>query len=350
MEYNYLRDIKLADNISQRVFAIFLIKSIELLDNKNGSDKYLRMTIQDKDISTELHKWNATDSDIERLQVGKVYCGAIDVKPYAKSSLGYSCALYNYEELDEDPSKFINWADGIDEAHYIIQTALSIISNSVYNKLVYNILSDCWADFCVWTAAQYHHHDILGGLIVHTSEVIKQCIILADFWNEKYGQTFINKPLLLSGALLHDLYKTKEISVDKFTGASNYTTEASLETHLTMCTSKIDLESYRIGLGYQTYAINEINERVPQKSDETIKFEAEAVNLLKHLILSHHGKKEWGSPIEPHTPEAHILHEMDMLSAEMYKYNKQLKQMNPGESTYTSSGSKVVMFKDSTKK
>ena len=244
MEYSYLRDIKLPENIGKRVFGIFLVKSVELLDNKNGADKYLKMIIQDKDISTELHKWNANDNDIERLQVGKVYCGAIDVKPYAKSSAGYSCALYNYDEMDEDPSKFINWAEGMDEAHYTIQTALSIISNSIYHKLVYNILSDCWQDFCIWTAAQYHHHDILGGLIVHTAEVIKQSIIMADFWNEKYGQNFINKPLLISGALLHDIYKTKEISVDNFTGASVYTTEASLETHLTMCTTKIDLESY----------------------------------------------------------------------------------------------------------
>ena len=350
MEYKHIKDIDFQSNINQRVFGIFLARDVEVRTQKDGITKFISLNMCDKDFKMDAKRFGATDDEIKLMKNGGVYCAAIDIKPYAKSPTGYSCTLYNFDSFNENPSNFVEWAEGMDEAHEIIQHALGVISESIYKNLVYNILSAHWQDFCVWTAASGMHHNMLGGLLVHTAEVISQAEQLAEFWEEKYGPNFINKPLLLSGALLHDIAKTKELNVDTLSGTTNYSTQASLETHITMCASMIDIESYKLQLGYQTYRINEINEQEPIKTQDQLKYEQEAVSLLKHLVLSHHGKREWGSAIEMNCPEAYILNTADNLSAEMFRYNKNFNNMDSGTSTSVWLGGNMVStYKDSTK-
>lgn len=332
MEYKHIKDIDFAANINSKVYGIFLARNVEVKLQKDGITKYIDINMCDKDMTMNAKKFGATDSEIEMMKNGGVYYAVIDVKPYAKSPTGYSCTLYNFDKFDEDPSNFIEWADGMEDAQDIIQRALTVISESIYKDLVYNVLIEHWQDFCIWSAANSMHHSTLGGLLVHTAEVIAQADQIADFWEEKYGPGFIDKSLLLSGALLHDIAKTAELNVDRFSGSTEYSTRAALETHITMCVSMIDVEAYKLKLGYQTYEINEINEQVPVKTQEQLDSEKEALSLLKHVILSHHGKLEWGSPQTPSIPEAHILHIADGLSAEMYRYNRVYNSLKPGES------------------
>lgn len=350
MDYTHVRDIDFQANINNRVFGIFLARDVDVRLQKDGVTKFISVNLCDKDFKIDAKKFGATDSEIEMMKNGGVYCAAIDIKPYAKSPTGYSCTLYNFDVYNEDPANFIEWAEGMDEAQDTIQKALSIISESIYKDLVYNILIDNWQNFCLWTAASGMHHNILGGLLVHTAEVIDQCDILAEYWENKYGPNFINKPLLLSGALLHDIAKTKELDVDTASGSTAYSKASALETHITMCVSMIDIEAFKLKLGYQTYTINEINEQEPIKTQEQLDYEHEAVALLKHIILAHHGQKEWGSPIDMNIPEAYILNRADEISAEMYRYNKNFNSMEASSSSAAwLGGNMVVTYKDYTK-
>lgn len=350
MDYTHVRDIDFQANINNRVFGIFLARDVDVRLQKDGVTKFISVNLCDKDFKIDAKKFGATDSEIEMMKNGGVYCAAIDIKPYAKSPTGYSCTLYNFDIYNEDPANFIEWAEGMDEAQDTIQKALSIISESIYKDLVYNILIDNWQNFCLWTAASGMHHNILGGLLVHTAEVIDQCDILAEYWENKYGPNFINKPLLLSGALLHDIAKTKELDVDTASGSTAYSKASALETHITMCVSMIDIEAFKLKLGYQTYTINEINEQEPVKTQEQLDYEHEAVALLKHIILAHHGQKEWGSPIDMNIPEAYILNRADEISAEMYRYNKNFNSMEASSSSAAwLGGNMVVTYKDYTK-
>lgn len=350
MDYTHVRDIDFQANINNRVFGIFLARDVDVRLQKDGVTKFISVNLCDKDFKIDAKKFGATDSEIEMMKNGGVYCAAIDIKPYAKSPTGYSCTLYNFDVYNEDPANFIEWAEGMDEAQDTIQRALSIISESIYKDLVYNILIDNWQNFCLWTAASGMHHNILGGLLVHTAEVIDQCDILAEYWENKYGPNFINKPLLISGALLHDIAKTEELDVDTTSGSTAYSKASALETHITMCVSMIDIEAFKLKLGYQTYTINEINEQEPVKTQEQLDYEHEAVALLKHIILAHHGQKEWGSPIDMNIPEAYILNRADEISAEMYRYNKNFNSMEVSSSSAAwLGGSMVVTYKDYTK-
>lgn len=344
MNYIHVKDIDFKSNINNRVFGIFMARDVDVRMQKDGINKFISLNLCDRGFEIECKKFAATDSEIEMMKNGGIYCAAIDIKPYAKSATGYSCNLYNFDVYKENPANFIEWSEGMDEAHDTIQRALTVISESIYKDLVCNIIVENWQNFCLWTAANSMHHNILGGLLVHTAEVIDQSELLADYWESKYGPNFINKPLLLSGALLHDIAKTRELDVDVTSGSTSYSKASALETHITMCVSMIDVEAYKLHLGYQTYIINEINEQEPVKTKEQLEYEREAVALLKHTILSHHGKLEYSSPIVPHIPEALILNMTDNISADMYRYNKEFKTMDnsTSSSSWLSGGISVV--------
>ena len=350
MEYVHIKDIDFASNINNRVFGIFLARDVEVRFQKDGVTKFIGLKLCDRDFSIEAKKFGATESEIDMMHNGGVYRAAIDIKEYAKSPTGYSCNLYNFEPHNENASNFIEWTDGMDSAQEVIQKCLNTISESIYGKLVYNIITDVWNKFSVWTAASSLHHNALGGLLVHTAEVIEQAEQIADFWEDKYGPNFINKPLLLSAALLHDIAKTKELNVDTLSGTTEYSVKASLETHITMCVSMVDIEAYKQQLGYQIYKINELNEHEGIKTKEQLDYEKEAISLLKHCILAHHGVKEYGSPISMNCPEAHIVNIADNISATMFRYNKSFNTMESGTShTAWLSGDMVTVYKDSTK-
>jgi 3'-5' exoribonuclease len=304
----------------------------------------------DKDFSIAAKKFGATESDIAKMHNGGIYYAAIDVKEYAKDPCGYSCIIYDFDIYNEDPANFVDWAPGMEQAQQTISRALSEIVNTIYKDIVYTILNEHWQDFTVWTAASSLHHNMLGGLLVHTAEVVEQSEEIANFWTKKYGENFINRPLLISAALLHDIAKTQELKVDRLSGSTEYSTQAALETHITMCVSMIDVTAYRFQLGYQTYSVDANGNNLPAKSEEQLIKEKEAVSLLKHCILAHHGKLEWGSAINMNCPEVYIINKADELSAEMFRYNKNFKEMESGSSNLQwLNGNMVNIYKDSTK-
>lgn len=350
MEYKHIRDIDLASSINSRVFAIFMARDVEVRLQKDGTTKYINLNICDKDFKIDAKKFGASESEIEMMKSGCIYRGAIDVKEYAKSPTGYSCIIYNFEPHDESPSNFVEWADGMDRAQNNVQHALNSISESIYSNLVANIIIPIWDKFAVWTAASSCHHDILGGLLVHTGEVIEQAEQIADLWEDRYGPNFINKELLLSAALLHDVGKIEELSVDASSGSTEYSITAALENHITIGATKVEIEAYKLGIGYQEYETLATGETIKKKSTEQLESEKEAVRVLKHCILAHHGKKEYGSPIDMNCPEALILNIADNLSAEMYRYSKNFKKMEASSSHTTwLNGTMLVTYKDSTK-
>lgn len=340
MEYKYLKDIDFAGNIKGKVFAIFLARDVQIRKQKDGVTDFIVVNMCDRGTIIEARKFGASPQEVEMIHNGGVYRATINVEEYAKSPTGYSCILYNFEPYDENPSSFIEWTDKMDEARTAIQSALDSLKESVYYNLVANLLVSNWEKFSKWTAASSFHHYALGGLMVHTAEVLKQSEILADYWNARYYPNFINKNLVVSAALIHDIAKVKELKVDELSGNTEYATLASLETHITIGLQMIDSTAVQVGLGVMTEG----------KSEEQLNIEKEALTLLRHCVISHHGKKEFGSPVEPSCPEAYILTTADQISAEMFRYNKNFEAMEAGTSQTVWLGGKMVStYKDLTK-
>jgi len=145
-------------------------------------------------------------------------------------------------------------------------------------------------------AAKKLHHAVIGGLLEHTLSVAALCRVIADRYialdAEPGGERFrVDRDLLLAGALLHDVGKTRELS---WTKSFDYTDEGQLIGHIVLGA-----------------------EMVTRRAQDIEGFPAEKLSLLRHMILSHHGQYEWGSPKRPKTMEAMILHYADDLDGKV---------------------------------
>lgn len=349
MEYKLLSEINFQENINNRVFVRFLAKDVNVAPQKNGQ-MYISVTMKNKEIEINAKLFGASQQYIDMVKPGRVYNASVDIKPYAKSDTGWACTIYNIEPCTtSSPMEFVEWAEGMSDAQDTINKTLVIISESEYGEIVYPLLVEYWEKFTYWTAASGMHHNILGGLFVHTAEVIDQCEIMAEYWNNKYGPNFINRPLLLSAAMLHDLCKVKELNVDRASGATEYSTHSALSTHIMDILTIVTIQAYKISFGKQ-YTEYQLAEGKEAKTQETIESEIESLELLKHCLAAHHGKLEYGSPISPSIPEAVILNTVDNMSAEMFKFNKNFKKMESGTSSHVwQGGSCVVTYKEQNK-
>jgi 3'-5' exoribonuclease len=146
-------------------------------------------------------------------------------------------------------------------------------------------------------AATFHHHNYQGGLIEHTLEVRNLAAAVADQCGDK-----LDMDLLLCGAAVHDIGKMHSYRLNA--GISESTVNGQMLDHLFIGASMLS---------------NIWDKHIlPHVAQERAADAAEAKAMLLHLVLSHHGKREWGSPVIPRTPEAVLLHHADVISANMY--------------------------------
>jgi 3'-5' exoribonuclease len=147
-------------------------------------------------------------------------------------------------------------------------------------------------------AGKSMHHDYIGGLLEHTVSVAAICRFLSGHYEEVDGD------MLIAGALLHDIGKVRELSYE---GAFDYTDEGRLLGHLTMGAEWVSGECARIE-GFS-----------PHKAI-----------LLKHMILSHHGELEYGSPKRPKTLEAILLHFVENMDSKANAFLEAMGNLREG--------------------
>ena len=163
------------------------------------------------------------------------------------------------------------------------------IAGEVKNPYLRELLSRIFKDkeivdkFKKSPGASKMHHQWMGGLLEHTLNVCRACLKIAELYPK------LDKDLLLTGAILHDIGKIK--------------------TYDLLPEIKINEEELMISHIVAGYEI------VKEKIKEIKDFPDDLAQKLLHLILSHHGERKWGSPVEPRLPEAKVLHYLDILDA-----------------------------------
>lgn len=176
-------------------------------------------------------------------------------------------------------------------------------SDEVLKAIVSKILLDNREALEVYPAAYRLHHAIVGGLMLHTASIVemaeKTCTVYPN----------INRELLLSGAILHDVAKTFEMNTAKSGLCSGYTVGGELIGHLVKGAMYIEDTAKELGI------------------------EDEKVTLLEHMVLSHHGVPEYGSPVRPMFLEAEILSTLDSLDATIFEINNATNKINAGSFT-----------------
>ena len=181
-----------------------------------------------------------------------------------------------------------------------IESYLNQINNPILKKITKQIYQNNQRAFYIHPAATKFHHAYVGGLSYHTYTMLK----LIDPFLTVYP--YLNKDLLYAGTILHDMSKINEISgVD-----GEYTKEGLLIGHLVMQTAEI--EKVATQLGYET---------------------SEEVLLLKHMILSHHGQFNFGSPKKPQIGEALLLWFIDTMDSKFTVLGETLDTIPDGAFT-----------------
>lgn len=180
---------------------------------------------------------------------------------------------------------------------------VAAFSDPDFKAIVTNILTKNRAELEVYPAAYRLHHAIVGGLMLHTASIVEMAEKICEIYPN------INRELLLSGAILHDTAKIFEMETAKSGLCKRYTPGGELIGHLVKGAMYIEETAARLGV-----------------SDEK-------AMLLEHMILSHHGEPEFGSPVRPMFLEAAVLSSLDSLDAVIFEINSASGKVNAGEFT-----------------
>jgi len=292
---------------SESVTSYGQIRKKQVRLKKNG-ERYLRLVLGDSTGRIESKMWENIEEFEKEIQEGDFvrYQGVVQTYNGSKQLIVKRIR----KALPEDSSNGFDMKDLIPCTDYDIdemwQKLRSLIleqtSRPCIVTLLNNILEANEEQIKSYPAAIEIHHSYWGGLLEHVLSVLESALFFAD----KYPD--LDKDLLISGAILHDIGKLEELS-----GASSpsYTTRGYLIGHVVLGRDLLRKEV----------------DRIPG-------FPPKLLMLLEHLILSHQGKLEWGSPKRPKLPEALILHYIDDLDAKMNRLSRILNE-DPGESDFT---------------
>ncbi|WP_077324976.1 3'-5' exoribonuclease YhaM [Virgibacillus siamensis] len=174
------------------------------------------------------------------------------------------------------------------------------MKNPVIQRIVRAFIKKYQEALLTYPAATKNHHNYVSGLAHHIVSMLSVAKELHKLYPE------LNRDLLYAGIILHDLGKLKELSGIITT---SYTLEGKLLGHIPMMV-----------------------EEIGQMAKE-LQIDSEEVLILQHMVLSHHGKAEWGSPKPPLVREAELLHLIDLIDAKMNMLNRSLDKIKPGEFT-----------------
>lgn len=289
-------------NVDESFEICLLIKSADVRMAKNGNP-FIAFTFQDQSGQMDGKYWSATSEDIAKYVPGKVVVVNGKREMYNNSPQVKIVNLRLTDASKGEPtsaSHFVEHAPMTKEdMEEELKRLFDGITNPTLKSIVRHILKQYQAEFFEYPAAKRHHHAFVGGLSFHTISMLR----LAEAIATQYTQ--INRSLLYSGVILHDIGKTMEL-----TGAigTEYTLKGNLLGHIVIMDEEITKACEALDI------------------DEN----QEDVLLLKHLVLAHHGKLEYGSPVRPQLLEAEVLHHIDLLDATITMMSNALDKTEPG--------------------
>ena len=297
----YIKDIKAGEKIS----AGFLLTEKNMAFSQKGAP-YLNLRLKDKTGEVDGKVWeNALEMDgiCKKGDIIQITARAVSYK----NALQLSVLAMKQADLAE-----INPADYFPSSKHDIETMFSElltfadkIETPCLRDLILAFLQDEQiADlFKRAPAAKGFHHVYIGGLLEHTLSVTR----LLELTTAHYQG--VNRDLLLAGGILHDVGKIHELSYD---GVFDYSDEGRLIGHIIIGLEMLDT-------------------KVASLKD----FPEQTAMELRHLILSHHGELEFGSPKRPKTLEALIVHYIDDMDAKVNAFQEYIKDAPAGDSDWT---------------
>ena len=279
------------------------------------SDVQIRKTSANQDYASllgydgkdfiETKIWSLSEEKKVILKSGEIYNVSGSMKDYqGKMQFNVSdFRLATEAEMNEagvNRNDFYEYAKlDIDSLQEAIVEYIEKIDNNILKEIVVSLVKENYKDYFLHPAALTMHHNYFSGLAYHIYSMLR----LSDAYLVHYP--FLNKDLVYAGIILHDIGKIVELSGPKGT---EYTKEGNLLGHISIASNMVYAKAY--SLGYE-------------KTDEVIS--------LMHIILSHHGLNEYGSPKEPQMAEAVLIYLLDYSDSRMAALEKEIPNVNKGE-------------------
>ena len=303
-DYTKLADVRIGETLSRPVLVCAISEHV----SRNGKP-FLRVSLRDGFSEQTAMLFDASVSTLSALGVYKDTIADVTLS-VTEFQGGKS---YKITEIAPTSDKTLMLNDFVkappvnpdvmySEICELVQSAADTCGGTCtpLTDLAMRILSDHQKGFMTSSAAIAMHHAMRGGLLYHSYRMVKAADALCTVY------TGLDRELLLCGTVLHDIGKLWEYSTSP-SGEAEFTSSGVLFGHLYMGASLI--KKYTADQNYN----------------------AEKVQLLIHMILSHHGTQEFGAVACPAIPEALALHHIDDLDAKMHMFEEQYETLQPGE-------------------
>lgn len=292
----FVRDLKPKDVIR----STFLVRSKSLCESRNAKP-YLMMLLSDKTGEIDTRIWEDAESVAQTFQEGDVVAVA------GKAHTFQNRLQLVVQHLSPIPPEEVNLTDylraadsNLEDLYAELISIFEGVKNPFVRELALSLLNDpeIARRYKLCPAAKTIHHAFIGGLLVHSMQLIRLVDAILPLYED------LDRDLLLFGAAFHDFGKIYELS---YSGNFGYTDEGKLVGHMAIAISLID-----------------------RKIQTIPNFPQELEWHLKHLVLAHHGRLEYGSPKRPHTIEAQIVHHLDDMDSKINSIQTLMKNERNG--------------------
>jgi len=288
----YITELTAGDFLEDQ---IFLINAKDLRTTSNGS-LYIHCVLADKTGQVLGRIWQATEAMFEQMPEGGFLRFRGRVENYKGSLQFIIDGLRPVDPESIELSDFMpQTEENIDEMFDRVKAILREIKHPQLLQLVKQFITDkaLMDRFRQAPAAAQLHHAFIGGLLEHTRNVLELALLVIP----RYPKVSLD--LVLAGILLHDIGKTTELTYDTKFGYSN---GGQLVGHIVQAAIWVEEKAKAV------------------EADTGQPFPDDIKQALQHIIVSHHGQYEFGSPKLPAMPEAIAIHYLDNLDAKLYMY------------------------------
>ncbi len=299
-------------DVGEVVSAVFLVSEAELGTDKRGGKYYSLVVNCEGGQQVDAKVWS--DSIDAEIEAGDAIDALARVDEY-KGNKQFNVQRYDLIPSDEfDPSPYVRTTDVDVEGAF--ETLFDWEREEFKNPLLKRLMTELYTtesfakQFKSSPAASRHHHNYRGGLVEHTYEMWEIAERLCNQYREE-----VDRDMLLAGTALHDIGKIK--CYELTSGVSTVTDFGDLLDHIFISASMVS------NLWDKIMTDDIVGDRTEEASRQKA--------MLLHMILSHHGKKDWGSPVLPKTSEAILLHFCDRISATMRSCFDAIDEAGEGE-------------------
>lgn len=306
MARRFVAQLKDGDTVEE----VYLVTEKQLRANRNGN-LFLQMELRDHTGSIGARLWNAGEHLFRSFDEGDFLLVKAKVQLFQGALQMIVSHLERAETEKLDLSDFLPHTEhDVSKLLERMRGILRKLTNPHLRALVECFFMDeeLMRGFCKAPAGIRNHHAYVGGLLEHVVTLLDAAERLLPLYPD------VDRDVLLMGVFLHDIGKVRELSYER---TFAYTDEGQLIGHLVI-------------------GVEMLNEKVASASELTGEpFPRELLLRLKHLILSHHGSYEYGSPKLPMTPEAIALVHLDNLDAKVHTFTRDIREDKNSTSAWT---------------